>query len=115
MTAESEGNKVPHWIAVCATSDIDRDDLIPFTHAGVEYAVYRSASDEYFATAGRCTHEQTLLCEGLVMGGVIECPMHNGRFDYKTGRALGAPAIIDLRTYPTKVEAGTVYLDTDGG
>jgi 3-phenylpropionate/trans-cinnamate dioxygenase ferredoxin subunit len=115
MTAESEPGKVPHWIAVCATSDIDHDDLIPFQHAGIEYAVYRSAANEYFATAGHCTHEQTLLCDGLVLGGVVECPKHNGRFDYKTGRALGAPAIIDLRTYPTKVEDGIVYLDPDGG
>ena len=44
------------------------------------------------------------------MDGVIECPKHNGRFDYATGQALGAPVLVDLRTYPVKVEDDTVYL-----
>ena len=45
------------------------------------------------------------------MGSIIECPKHNGRFDYRTGIAKGAPVIVDLRSYPTKVEDGTVYID----
>jgi nitrite reductase/ring-hydroxylating ferredoxin subunit len=28
-----------------------------------------------------------------------------------TGEARGAPVCIDLRTYDTKVEAGTVFID----
>ena len=45
------------------------------------------------------------------MDDVIECPMHNGRFDYTNGKALGAPVLVDLRTYPTRVVDGTVYID----
>jgi 3-phenylpropionate/trans-cinnamate dioxygenase ferredoxin subunit len=41
---------------------------------------------------------------------VIECPKHNGRFNYKTGEPLGAPVCIKLRTYPTKVEGGKVFV-----
>jgi 3-phenylpropionate/trans-cinnamate dioxygenase ferredoxin subunit len=44
------------------------------------------------------------------MGDIIECPKHNGRFNYKTGEAKRAPVCIDLRTYPVKVEAGTVFI-----
>ena len=44
------------------------------------------------------------------MGRIIECPKHNGRFDFTTGRAKGAPACIDLKTYPVKVEADKVFL-----
>jgi len=58
-----------------------------------------------------CTHEKTLLCDGLVMGNVIECPKHNGQFDYHTGKALGAPVIVDLPIYPVKVEGGIVFLE----
>src|SRR6476661_8314215 len=78
------------WIAACDTDDVDPEDVIPFDHAGNAYAVYRSPDDAYYATDGHCTHEQQLLCDGLVMDGVIECPKHNGRFDYTTGKALGA-------------------------
>ena len=99
------------WIATCATDGIDREDVIPFDHDGNAYAIYRSPEDAYYATDGHCSHEQTLLCDGLVMGEVIECPMHNGRFDYTSGKALGAPVLVDLRTYPTRVIDGTVYID----
>jgi 3-phenylpropionate/trans-cinnamate dioxygenase ferredoxin component len=98
------------WIPVCATDDVDPEDLIGVRHDGVDYAVYRSPDDAFYATAGHCTHERELLCDGLVMDGVIECPKHNGRFEYATGRAMGAPAIVDLPTYPVKVEDDTVYI-----
>ena len=44
------------------------------------------------------------------MDHVIECPKHNGRFNYKTGEAKGAPVCVDLKTYPVKVEGGTVFI-----
>ncbi|TGB14738.1 Rieske 2Fe-2S domain-containing protein [Streptomyces sp. MZ04] len=102
---------MPEWIAVCGVDDIDLEDVVPFRHEGNDYAVYRSPDNTFFATAGHCTHERQLLCDGLVMDGVIECPKHNGRFDYTTGRAQGAPAMTDLPTYQVKIEAGTVHIE----
>ena len=101
------------WIAACAADDIDPEDVIPFSRGGQDYAIYRSPDDGYYATDGHCTHEKTLLCDGLVMDGVIECPKHNGRFDYTSGKALGAPVLVDIRTYPVKVMDGTVYVDLE--
>ena len=102
------------WIAACEIDDVDPEDVIPFDHAGHAYAVYRSPDDAFYATDGHCTHERELLCDGLVMGGVIECPKHNGRFDYRTGQAKGAPVCVDLRTYPVKVEDDKVLIDIAG-
>ena len=99
------------WIAACGVDDVDPEDVIPFSHDGADYAIYRSPGDEYYATEGHCTHEKTLLCDGLVMGRVIECPKHNGRFDYVSGKALGAPVLEDVRTYPVKVVGGTVFIE----
>jgi 3-phenylpropionate/trans-cinnamate dioxygenase ferredoxin subunit len=99
-----------NWVEACAVDDIEVEDLIGFKHAGVDYAIYRSPDDTYYATAGHCTHEQVLLNGGLVMDHIIECPKHNGRFDYRTGEAKGAPACINLKTYPTKVEGGKVFI-----
>jgi 3-phenylpropionate/trans-cinnamate dioxygenase ferredoxin subunit len=45
------------------------------------------------------------------MGSVIECPKHNGRFDYRTGAALGAPVIEALATFPTMVANGRVLIE----
>jgi 3-phenylpropionate/trans-cinnamate dioxygenase ferredoxin subunit len=44
------------------------------------------------------------------MNHIIECPKHNGRFNYKTGAALGAPVCVNLKTYAVKVEGDTVYI-----
>ena len=100
-----------NWIQACAAEDIDEEDLIRFDHDGHTYAIYRSPHDRYFATDGLCTHEHVHLEDGLVMEDVIECPKHNGRFNYKTGQALGAPACINLKTYPVKVEGSSVFID----
>jgi 3-phenylpropionate/trans-cinnamate dioxygenase ferredoxin component len=99
------------WIKVCGVDDIDQEDLIRFDHGGKTYAIYRSPEDQYYATDGLCTHEKVHLENGLVMGDIIECPKHNGRFNYKTGEAKGAPVCVNLKTYSTKLEAGVVYID----
>jgi 3-phenylpropionate/trans-cinnamate dioxygenase ferredoxin subunit len=101
-------------VQACSTDDIDLEDVIPFSAGGRDYAIYRSETGEFYASDGHCTHERTLLCDGLVLDGVIECARHNGRFDFRTGRALGAPAIVDLKIYPVKIEDGCVHIDIDG-
>ena len=103
MAAES-------WVAACQADEVEEEDVIRFDHDGRSFAIYRSPEDEYFATDGNCTHEQFHLADGLVMDDIIECPKHNGRFNYKTGEAKGAPVCVNLRTYPVKVESGTVYI-----
>jgi len=55
-----------------------------------------------------------MLCEGLVMDYIIECPKHNGRFDYRTGEGQGAPIRVDLKTYATRIDGDMVSIDVDG-
>jgi 3-phenylpropionate/trans-cinnamate dioxygenase ferredoxin component len=98
------------WIEACDAADIDAEDIIRFDHGGRTFAIYRSAGDEYFATGGLCTHEKVHLADGFVIGDIIECPKHDGRFNYKTGEARGASVCINLRTYLVKIEAGKVLI-----
>ena len=98
------------WVEACCVGDILHEDVVRFDHGDRTFAVYLSPDNEYFATDSLCTHERTHLADGFVMGDIIECPKHNGRFNYKTGEAKGAPVCIDLRTYPVKVEAGKVFV-----
>lgn len=99
-----------NWVKACEIGDVENEDVIRFDHAGRTFAVYRSPDDKFFATDGMCTHEKVHLADGLVMDHIVECPKHNGRFDYRTGEARGAPVCVNLRTYPVKVEDGAVYL-----
>ena len=101
---------MPQWIKACAADNIDDEDVMRFDHDGQTYALYRF-NDEFFATDGLCTHEKVHLADGLVMDHIIECPKHNGRFDYRTGEAKGAPVCVNLQTYPVRVESGKILLN----
>jgi 3-phenylpropionate/trans-cinnamate dioxygenase ferredoxin subunit len=98
------------WVDACAADDIEAEDVIRFDHGERTFAIYRSPEDEYFATDGVCTHEHAHLADGLVMDHIIECPKHNGQFDYRTGKPKRIPVCEALRTYPTKVEGGRVLI-----
>jgi MocE subfamily Rieske [2Fe-2S] domain protein len=102
-----------NWIEVGALDDIEREGVIRFDHGGKTYAIYRSPDDEIFCTDGLCTHENVHLCDGLVMDYEIECPKHQGVFDYRTGEALRLPACVDLKSYPARVADGRVGVDLD--
>jgi 3-phenylpropionate/trans-cinnamate dioxygenase ferredoxin component len=104
---------VSEWIEACAAGDIAEEDVMRFDHGGRTFAIYHSPDGKFYATDGLCTHEKVHLADGLVMDNIIECPKHNGRFDYRTGAARGAPACINLKIYPVKVEDGAVFIDIE--
>ena len=99
-----------NWVLVGDTNSIDMEDLIRFDHKDKTYCIYH-IEDGFFATDGICTHEAVHLQEGIVMDDEIECPMHQGIFNIKTGKAISPPACEDLKTYPTKVKEGKVYIE----
>jgi 3-phenylpropionate/trans-cinnamate dioxygenase ferredoxin subunit len=101
------------WLVVCGVEDIDEEDVVQFEHSGKIYAIYHTSSG-FYATGGICTHENAHLADGLVVGEIIECPRHQGRFHIPSGKAKGAPACVNLQTYPTKVEAGQIHVGLPG-
>ena len=103
-------NENENWQLVNGTADMDVEDIVRFDHNNKTYCVYR-LEDGFFATDRIRTHEAVHLEDGLVMDGEIECPMHQGIFDIKTGEAISPPACDDLKTYPVKVENEKVYIN----
>ena len=101
------------WIDACGVSDIEVEDVMRFDLGDRTFAVYRTAEATFHVTDGLCTHGRVHLADGMVMGNVIECPKHNGRFDCVTGKAIRKPACEDLRTYPVKVEGGRVWFQVE--
>ena len=97
------------WVRACWCSDIEEEDLIRWDHAGRTYAIYNTEGG-FFCTDGMCTHEAEHLEAGLVTGNVIECPLHQGRFDIRTGAVLSPPPCVDPKTYPVKTEGGQIYV-----
>ena len=100
---------MPDWVWACKSGSIEHEDLIRWEHKGRNYAIFRITKG-YFCTSGMCTHEEQHLEDGLVDGEVIECPLHQGRFNVISGKALSAPVCEDLETFPVKVENDDVYV-----
>lgn len=99
------------WITACSLDDIEPEGVRRFDHGGQTYAVYRSASDEVFCTAGLCTHETVHLADGMVIDYEIECPKHSGIFDIRTGEAKRLPACVNLKTYAARIDGAAVQID----
>ena len=74
---------------------IDRDGLPPI-------AVYK-IGEEFLATSNVCTHSYALLSDGFQEHDEIECAVHGGRFDIRTGEATAFPCEQPLKTYPVTV------------
>jgi Na+-transporting NADH:ubiquinone oxidoreductase subunit F len=99
------------WVKVCTGTDLNRADILRFDHGQKTYAVYRDAEGQLYATDGVCTHGNTHLSAGLIVGKTIECPKHNGRFHLRDGSPARAPICRGLATYPVKESQGGLWIN----
>ncbi|MFK4442379.1 naphthalene 1,2-dioxygenase system ferredoxin subunit [Caballeronia udeis] len=98
------------WMKVIELIEVPADDVVAVQAGDRELAIY-GVDGEVFATDNICTHGHARLCDGFVEGHEIECPLHQGRFDIRSGKAMCEPLAADIRTYPVKIEDGSVYVD----
>ncbi len=99
------------WIEVCAAADLGPAEVIRFDHGKRTYALYRDGAGQLYATDGVCTHGNTHLGGGLVIGRTIECPKHNGRFNLQDGSPARPPACRALATHPIEERRNRLYLN----
>lgn len=65
----------------------------------------------FFAVDDACTHSKCSLgSEGMMDGNAVVCGCHGAQFDVTTGKVMTLPATVDLKTYETKTEDGSVYV-----
>ncbi|MBI2977090.1 MAG: non-heme iron oxygenase ferredoxin subunit [Chloroflexi bacterium] len=76
---------------------------------GLSIAVFNIAGS-YYAIADVCSHDDGPVAEGDLYDAEIECPRHGARFDVRTGKVLSFPAIVDIPSYPVKVENGEILV-----
>jgi nitrite reductase/ring-hydroxylating ferredoxin subunit len=51
------------------------------------------------------------LSEGFVDGDVVECNFHGGQFNIRTGAVVAPPCMVPIKTYPTVVEGGKIFIE----
>ena len=101
-------------IEVCRIGDLPKGDVVRFDFNQRTYAIYRTDENKFYATDGICSHSNAHLAEGVVIGDLIECPKHNGRFSIKDGSPKRIPACVAIRTFNVSLDDDKVYLHISG-
>ena len=101
-----------NWHIISCCDDIEDGDGIAVEIENKVIAVFRCGKN-YYATDGYCTHARAPLVDGYLDGEIIECPLHQGRFDLRSGKALCSPATVDLKIYSTRTVNGEIQIRLD--
>ncbi len=99
-----------NWVKVANAEDVPAGEMIALAIEGKNLALYHLDNGEFHATDNICTHQYALLTDGWLEDCYIECPLHAGRFDVRTGKGQGDPIDEDVRVFPVKIEDGAVLV-----
>src|SRR5262245_31921490 len=78
----------------------------------IQLAIF-NVNGRYFTIENACPHKGGPLCDGMVSGNAVVCPLHGRRFDLETGMALRASEASCVAMFPTRVEEGIILVDLD--
>ncbi|WP_299871901.1 Rieske 2Fe-2S domain-containing protein [uncultured Sulfitobacter sp.] len=97
------------WQDLINVADLFAGDATPVSFQGRELAVF-DTKEGITVSLARCTHGAANLCDGYFNGTHIECPLHQGLFDARSGAAVAAPARVPLRMLQARVVGGVVQI-----
>jgi 3-phenylpropionate/trans-cinnamate dioxygenase ferredoxin subunit len=98
------------FVRVCSVHDLPAVGAVQAEIAGVKVAVARDSAGDIHAVDDTCSHANVSLSEGDVEDGEIECWLHGSRFDLRTGKPTGMPAITPISVYPVKIDGDDVFV-----
>jgi anthranilate 1,2-dioxygenase ferredoxin component len=96
-----------NWHDVGAPQLFPEEEPVAIVVDGTPVAVFRQG-EELFALHDLCTHGAARLSEGYVEDGCVECPLHQGTFDLRTGAACRAPVTEGVKVFPIRILNGRV-------
>jgi nitrite reductase (NADH) small subunit len=114
----TENKMIPetiNWLAACRIEDAVENGGVCVKHGDEQIALfYFTRRNEWYATQNECPHRQQMaLSRGMIGSSTDEpkvaCPFHKKTFSLVTGECLSGDECA-IKTYPVKVENGTVYI-----
>jgi toluene monooxygenase system ferredoxin subunit len=99
------------FVRVAAASELWTGELLRVCVAQTPVLLVRTGS-VVRAYADRCVHQRVPLSRGKLCGNVLTCSAHGWEYDLQSGRGIN-PCGVALRSFPVKVEAGTIWVDVD--
>jgi naphthalene 1,2-dioxygenase system ferredoxin subunit len=100
------------WVRVAASGEVAEGEVIGVAVAGRDIAIY-NLDGELYATDDICTHAYARLSEGWLDRNEIECPLHAGRFDVRTGAATSPPCVDPVKTYEVRLAGDEIQVKLD--
>ena len=100
------------WVRVTPCDNIPPREGREVVMGGRHIAVFNLGA-HFFATDNRCPHKGGPLCDGIVTGTSVVCPLHAWKVNLETGQVERPTHGKDhcVATYPTRVEDGIVLIE----
>ena len=100
-----------NWIRIATCDSIPPREGRAATIGGKQIAIF-NLGDRFLAVDNQCPHQSGPLCDGIVAGEAVVCPLHAWKVNLETG-AVARPAEQAgcVRTYATRVEAGVISIE----
>jgi nitrite reductase (NADH) small subunit len=103
------------WVQVTTCESVPLREGRAVTIGGRQIAIF-NLGDRFLATDNQCPHRGGPLCDGIVAGESVVCPLHAWKVRLDTG-AVERPAAQDrcVVTYPTRIDNGILMLELPSG
>ena len=99
-------------IELCPITDLTRGAVTRIARPDLPVPLgLVKVGDRIFCFDDTCSHETASLSDGWLDGHEIECPLHESRFDLRTGRPDCPPARRPIRTHDVQVLDDMVCVD----
>lgn len=100
-------------IKLCSKSSLEAGQMLAIDSPDLPPLAAFNTGSGIYVTSNVCTHNVAILTDGFFSDETIECPMHGGCFNVRTGQATQFPCEEPLRTYPVVVDGDDVYIDVE--
>jgi nitrite reductase (NADH) small subunit len=103
--------KESRWIRVTELANIPEREGRAVQIGGREIAIF-NLGDRLLATGNRCPHRGGPLCDGIITGAAVVCPLHSWKVGLEDG-VVQRPASESARcveTFPVRVDDGVIVV-----
>lgn len=98
-------------VRVCGKQEVAPGEMLGLEIPGLPPLAAFNIDGEIYCTSNVCTHQLAILTDGFFEADEVECPLHGGSFNVRTGAAVRFPCKASLATYPVTTVGEDVYID----
>ncbi len=98
-----------HFVTVAKRDFLEPGELM-YVEVDDEPVCLINLDGELYAINDICTHEEASLADGTIVGDEIECPLHGGAFNIRTGAPAAFPVAVGIEKYAVRIVGDDVQV-----